>query len=104
MISDAAFCIGGKRIGEAWTPNENENSDAPHARIKTNTLDIGKTPNAFPSILIGCTVFPLRRSNHAEFIDWKPRAMPVVTAYNPKKTVKEGGAVYCYTLLTNLDL
>jgi hypothetical protein len=45
MISDAAFCIGAKRIGEAWTPNEN--SDAPQARIKANLFDIGKTPNAF---------------------------------------------------------
>jgi hypothetical protein len=47
MISDAAFCIGGKRIGEAWRLDENENSDAPQARIKANLFDIAKTPNAF---------------------------------------------------------
>jgi hypothetical protein len=58
MRSDAAFCIGAKTIGEAWTPNET--SDVPQARIKANTLDIGKTPKAFPSILIGRTVFKLR--------------------------------------------
>jgi hypothetical protein len=51
MTSGAAFCIGAKRIGEAWTANEN--SDAPQARIKANPLDIGKTPNAFPSTLVG---------------------------------------------------
>jgi hypothetical protein len=43
MTSGAAFCIGAKGMGEAWTPNEN--SDAPQARIKANPLDIGKTPN-----------------------------------------------------------
>jgi hypothetical protein len=77
MRLDAAFCIGGKRIGDAWTPNEN--SDTLQARIKANTLDIGKLPTFFrlPRVLTP---------------QESPRLL-VVTAYNPKQTVKKGADV-----------
>jgi hypothetical protein len=48
--------MGEEGMGEAWTLNEN--SETQQARVKVIVLAIGKTPDAFRSMLIQCREAP----------------------------------------------
>ena len=105
MITGAAVRAAADNAGNARTSDENNDTSRPHAEFKANFLDIGKTPYAFPSVLIRCTVLQLggfrsRRLNlnHTGWINMKTGSPDVtlhgISLYLPCKFGAEVGPTH----------